>query len=89
MSLADRLSAATPTSKGKVCRISWVLSELSEADAAALNAAMALPVGHPERLSSIAIADALTEEGFKVHTKTVENHRRGVCNCEPGPTPDA
>jgi hypothetical protein len=88
MSLADRLSAATPTSKGKVCRISWVRSELSEADAAALNAAMAVPVGHPERLSSVAIADALAEEGFKVHSKTVENHRRGVCSCDLGPTPE-
>ena len=89
MSLADRLSAATPSSRGKVCRMTWVLSELSEADASALNAAMAVPVGHPDRLSSVAIADALTEEGFKVHSKTVENHRRGVCSCDPGPTPDA
>ena len=69
--------------------MSWIISQLPDDDVAALNAAMALPVGHPDRLSSVAISTALTEEGFQVHSKTVENHRRGVCSCDPGRTSDA
>ena len=90
MSLAERLSAAPPTSKGVPgCRVGWIVQQLDDDDAAALNAALVVPMGDPERLSSASIAKALADEGFEVHNKTVQNHRKGLCRCEPGRAPDA
>lgn len=64
--------------------MSFILAALNEHDRQALQAALTVPVGDPDRIANTAIADALREEGYDVHSKTVENHRRGVCNCEPG-----
>lgn len=83
MSLADRLADAPRKSRGQVCRMSFVLDQLNDADRQALLAALALPIGDPDRISNSAIAEALGQEGYNVHSKTVENHRRGMCNCEP------
>ena len=84
MTLAERLSAAPPTSKGVPgCRVGWIVQQLDDDDAAALNAALVVPMGDPTRLSSAVIAQALADEGFQVHGKTVENHRKGACRCEP------
>lgn len=86
MSLADRLADAPRHSRGNVCRMSFVLEQLNDDDRQALLAALAVPIGNPDRISNNAIAEALGQEGHNVHSKTVENHRRGVCNCEPGRT---
>lgn len=83
MSLADRLADAPRQSRGNVCRMSFVLEQLNDDDRQALLAALALPIGDPERISNSAIAEALGQEGYNVHSKTVETHRRGMCNCEP------
>lgn len=63
--------------------MSFVLEQLNDDDRQALLAALALPIGDPERISNSAIAEALGQEGYNVHSKTVETHRRGMCNCEP------
>lgn len=85
MTLADRLSQAPRTSRGVPgCRVGWILDNLSDTDAQALTAALSAPMGDPDRLSSTVIAGILGAEGYTVHSKTVENHRRGVCRCEPG-----
>lgn len=88
MTLADRLASAPRTSKSNVCRMAFIVGDLSEKDRQALQAALALPSGHPDRISNSEIAEALRQEGYNVHSKTVENHRRGVCSCEPGRTSD-
>ena len=84
MSLADRLADAPRHSRGNVCRMSFVLEQLNDDDRRALLAALAVPVGHPDRISNTAIAEALGQEGYDVHSKTVETHRKGACRCEPG-----
>ena len=84
MSLADRLADAPRASRGHVCRMSFILAALSDTDRQALQAALAVPVGDPDRIANTAIADALREEGYDVHSKTVETHRKGACRCEPG-----
>lgn len=88
MSLAERLSEAPRNSRG-VCRISWVLDQLSNKDKAALLAAMAVPVGDPDRIASTDIGQALRAEGFDVHNKTIETHRKGACSCESGRAAEA
>lgn len=84
MSLAERLDEAPRASRGNVCRMSFILASLNEQDRRALQAALAVPVGDPDRIANNAIADALREEGYDVHSKTVETHRKGACRCEPG-----
>lgn len=88
MSLSKRLSAAPRTSRGVPgCRMGWIVEQLSDDDAAALSAALFAAMGDPDRLSSAVITEALQAEGYTVHSKTVENHRKGVCRCESGRTP--
>ena len=86
MSLADRLAAAPRQSRGNVCRMSFVLEQLSDDDRQVLQQALAVPIGDPDRISNTAIAEALGQEGYDVHSKTVETHRKGACRCEPGRT---
>ena len=88
MSLADRLADAPRHSRGNVCRMSFILTALSDTDSQVLQAALDVPIGDPDRISNNAIAEALRAEGYDVHTKTVETHRKGACRCEPGRTSD-
>lgn len=87
MTLAKRLAAAEPLRTGKPCGVGRVLASLSKEDAEALKAAMAIPKGDPQRLSSNQIANILREEGHDIHHKSVEVHRKGACRCEPGRPP--
>lgn len=81
MSVADRLGSAVPSRQGLPCRIAVILSELPVSDRRVLLDVLAVPKGDRSRLSNSTIAAALTEEGFPVHTKSVENHRKGACRC--------
>lgn len=81
MSLAERLTATSPTPHGLPCPVATVLESLAPADAAALNAALDVPKGHPERLSANTIAQALKAEGYGLHMKSLEIHRKGACRC--------
>lgn len=83
MSLADRLGELEPTRRGGVCGVARILSELGPKDRDALVAALSVPVGDPERISNQRIADVLVSEGYRIHPKTVETHRKGGCACEP------
>lgn len=83
MTLADRLDQAPRRSRGTSCRLGWVLEQLSDAERAALNAALITEIGNPDRIASTDIGEALRAEGYDVHNKTVETHRKGACNCEP------
>jgi len=60
-----------------------VLEQLSDAERAALTAALITEIGNPDRIASTDIGEALRAEGYDVHNKTVETHRKGACNCEP------
>lgn len=83
VSLADRLVDA-PRGSRSVCRVAFILAQLDEADREALKQALAVPVGHPDRITNVGITEALNAEGFPIHAKTVETHRKGACRCEPG-----
>lgn len=82
MSLLDRFEAAPRTSRG-LCRIKWILDNLNMEDQQALMDVLSVNVGDPDRLSSPVIVEILRDEGFNVHVKTVDNHRKGVCACGP------
>lgn len=62
----------------------WVMDQLSLTDRQALLAALAVPVGDPERIANTDIGDALRAEGFDIHNKTIETHRKGACSCDAG-----
>lgn len=81
MSVADRLGSALPSRHGLPCRIAVILDGLPDGDRRVLLDVLAVPKGDRSRLSSQTIASALTEEGFPVHVKSVENHRKGACRC--------
>ena len=83
MSLADRLEGLDPPRSGRPCSVGSVLARLPEGDRVALVAALSVPKDDPRRLSNRQISEALKSEGFDIHTKTVETHRKGACRCEP------
>ena len=83
MSLVDRLGEAAPAKRGGRCRVAVILDALGESDRVALFDALWVPKEDPARLSAQGIADALASEGFPVHPKTIQIHRKGGCSCEP------
>jgi len=84
VTLADRFATAQPSRPGKPCSVATLLAELDDGEAQALRAALAVPKHDRERLSSQQISNILMEEGWDVPAKSVENHRKGACRCEPG-----
>ena len=84
MTLAERLADAPRATRSNICRIAVILHQLNDDDRQALLAALRVPVGSPDRITNRAIAQLLLEEGYDVHSKTVETHRKGACRCEPG-----
>ncbi len=92
MTLAERLEVAQPAQRGLPCRLATILNSLSEDDAHALRAALAVPKRDPLRLSSARIAEELRLEGYDLHYKSVETHRKRACRCykhDIGRTSDA
>lgn len=84
MTLSDRLDSAKPSVRGTPCRIAVIMDALSDRDRDALVAALSVPKGDPARLSNVKIAEALKSEGYGIHYKSVETHRKGACRCESG-----
>lgn len=72
-----------PTRRFSGCALGSVLEVLSARDREALLFQLGLPVGDPQRLSYRQVAEALLGSGFRVHYKTIEQHRKGLCRCEP------
>lgn len=81
MSLAERLTATSPAQHGLPCPVAKLLDDLPAPDAQALRDAMEIPKGDPLRLSANAIAQALRDEGYPLHMKSIETHRKGACRC--------
>lgn len=84
MSLAERLASTQRRGPGLPCSVAIVLEALNDKDAQALRDALAVPKGHPNRLSAQQLSEILREEGHKVPYKSLETHRKGACRCEPG-----
>lgn len=84
MSLSARLDAAPPPNRGIPCPIAVILEQLSAEDAEALNAYMEIGMGKKGRITTTAITQALNDEGFNIHYKSVERHRRQMCRCFKG-----
>ena len=74
MGLLDEAEAKSGRSYS--CRYATVRSELSDADAAELDAAMARPT-----VSLRAIGDVLRARGARISTTSLHNHRQGRCAC--------
>ena len=81
MTLAERLGEARPAQRGLPCGVSVILDDLASDDAHALRAAMEIPKGDPRRLSSHLIASMLRLEGYDIHYKSIETHRKHGCRC--------
>jgi len=83
MSLSDQLQtlATARPNRGPQCVFVSIFDKLSETDADALRAALA-----NQSITSVGIANALSESGHKVISVTVARHRkRGQatgCRCE-------
>jgi hypothetical protein len=58
-----------------------ILADLDADDAHALRAALDIPKGDPRRLSSHLIASMLRLEGYDIHYKSIEIHRKHGCRC--------
>ena len=84
MTLANRLSEAKPTRRGAPCRMRIIMAELSGSDLTALEQALSLPRSQSGRLSNKQISEILASEGHTISKETVQRHRVGDCNCEPG-----
>lgn len=84
MALADRLATARPKRHGLPCPIETILASLDERDRDALIAALAMPIGHPERLGARSLTEELNAEGIKIHYASIDKHRRRQCRCYRG-----
>lgn len=82
MSLADKLSDARPRLPSRPCGVYMLLPRLTAKDRKALEDALAVPKGDPNRLSSQQISDLLKTEGHHVSMKILEVHRKGGCSCD-------
>jgi len=89
VTLADRFASTQPSRPGKPCSVATLLAELDDDEAQALRAALAVPKHDRDRLSAQQIVSILRLEGHEIPMKSVENHRKGACRCEPGRAPDA
>lgn len=84
MSLAASLQAAKNKPHGLPCPMAVILRQLDDVDKAALEAEFAKGLYDPDRLTNGAIQEALTSEGYTVHLKGVEKHRKQACRCYVG-----
>ena len=84
MSLAASLQAAKNKAHGLPCPIAVVLRQLNDTDRAALETEFAKGPYDPDRLTNSSIQGALTDEGYRVHLKGVEKHRKQACRCYVG-----
>lgn len=84
MSLAASLQAAKNKAHGLPCPIAVILRNLDDTDRAALEAEFAKGLYDPDRLTNGAIQGALAAEGYTLHLKGVEKHRKQACRCYVG-----
>ncbi len=76
MSLADKLKNVEPITNKSRCAVCFTLSQLSEADASALNDALKIPVDSPSRITDRQISEVLKSEGHDVSSNSVYRHRQ-------------
>ena len=75
MTLADELAAIT-ASPSRRCGLSAWLETLTDAEAAAVRAAIADDSGKkPQRK----VAEAITKHGYPISAGTISSHRRNEC----------
>ena len=74
MNLAASLAKHAPTLKGPRCTVCQLLSDLDDANAAVLHAALA-----DANYTHNGIARALRAEGYQVGAGTISRHRKGEC----------
>lgn len=84
MSLAERFAAAPPVTRGLPCPISVILEQLPAVDADVLRDQFTKQLGSPDRLANTTIAALLSDEGYPIHYKGVERHRKRECRCYRG-----
>lgn len=84
MSLTERLSQSQRSSQAQhLCKIGEIINGdvLSEEDKKALVEHLEMPIGHPYRLTNVAIVTALRDEGFDVSNSSMDRHRKQHCSC--------
>ena len=84
MSLAASLQAAKNKAHGLPCPIAVILRSLDDTDRAALEAEFAKGPYDADRLTNTASQGALAAEGYTLHIKGVEKHRKQTCRCYVG-----
>jgi hypothetical protein len=84
VTLAASLQAAKNKAHGLPCPIAVILRQLDDTDRAALQGELSKGLYDPDRLTNTAIQGALAAEGFNVHLKGVEKHRKQTCRCYVG-----
>ena len=63
------------------CSVAAARSQVEGRDLDVLDDTLALPEGHPERLTGDELATALRAEGLPGKAQMIDRHRRGVCSC--------
>lgn len=82
MSLTERLSQRVSQSQ-HLCKVGEIIHGdiLSEEDKKVLVDHLEMPIGHPYRLTNVAIVGALRDEGFDVSNSSMDRHRKQQCSC--------
>jgi hypothetical protein len=84
MSLSERLKSAPHPNRGLPCPLVAIRESLSVDDRGALDEQMGKRMGDPGRIATSILANALNDEGFNIHVKSVERHRNRACRCFTG-----
>jgi len=87
VTLRDQLEAG-PVRKPGGCALGRIMDALSVEDREALQAALDEPRGSDDRFTNLELTLMLQQEGFEIHLKTVETHRKGGCSCEHPRAPE-
>lgn len=84
MSLAKKLSIASPSEPGLPCGIEKIKRDMSKEDSEALDLVMSVTNSESKRLSNRQIHNVLLSEEYDIAYASIALHRRKQCRCFVG-----
>jgi hypothetical protein len=84
MSISEKIKQASenPTSL-RLCKLGVLLAGtiLSEQDKTDITSVLETDITSPNRVSNVALAGILREEGFDISVSAVDRHKKKSCGC--------
>jgi hypothetical protein len=84
MSISEKIKQASQAPVGlRLCKLGVLLagSILSEQDKKDITSVIETDISSPNRVSNVALAGILREEGFDISVSAVDRHKKKSCGC--------